>query len=145
MTDTAPAPTGVIEREVRIAARPETVFSFWVEPERIVRWMGRTVDFDARPGGAYRIDYNGTDIARGTVVELDPPRRLVITWGWEAPGDPTPPGASRVEVELTPDGDGTILRLRHTGLAEVAVEGHAVGWDQFLPGLISAAAGASSS
>ena len=145
MTDTAPAPTGVIEREVRIAASPETVFSFWVEPDRIARWMGRTVDFDARPGGAYRIDYNGTDIATGTVIELDPPRRLVISWGWEAPGDPTPPGASRVEVDLTPDGDGTILRLRHTGLVEAAVEGHAVGWDQFLPGLVTVAEGATRS
>ena len=139
MTDNATLTTGTIERELRIAARPETVFSFWVEPDRIRTWMGRTVSMDARAGGAYRIDYNGSDIATGEVLEIDPPRRLVLSWGWEAPGDATPPGASRVEVTLTPDGDGTILRLRHTGLAAEAVEGHAVGWDQFLPGLLAAA------
>jgi uncharacterized protein YndB with AHSA1/START domain len=141
MTDTSTAPTtGVIERELRIAASPETVFDFWVEPDRIVQWMGRTAVFEPRPGGRFRLDYNGSDIARGEVVEIDRPRRLVLTWGWEAPGDATPPGASTVEVTLTPDRDGTILRLRHSGLVEAAVAGHAEGWDQFLPGLATIAA-----
>ena len=130
----------VIEREIRIAAPPETVFAFWTDPDRIARWMGRTVTFDARRGGAFRLDYNGSDIASGEVLELDPPHRLVLSWGWEAAGDPTPPGSSRVEVTLTEDGGGTLLRLRHSGLAAEAVEGHAAGWDQFLPGLVSVAA-----
>lgn len=139
MTDFATLESGVIEREVRIAARPETVFAFWTEPDRIARWMGRTVTIDSRRGGAFRIDYNGSDIARGEVLEIDPPHRLVLSWGWEAEGDATPPGSSRVEVTLAPDGDGTLLRLRHSGLAAEAVEGHAVGWDQFLPALVSVA------
>jgi uncharacterized protein YndB with AHSA1/START domain len=142
MTDNATLETGVIEREVRIAARPETVFAFWTEPDRIVQWMGRTVTMDTRPGGAFRLDYNGSDIARGEVLEIDPPRRLVLSWGWEAAGDETPPGTSRVEVVLTADGDGTILRLRHSGLVAAAVSGHAEGWDQFLPGLVTAVEGA---
>src|SRR5262245_36693922 len=104
-----------IEREVRISAPPATVFAYWVEADRLATWMGRTVSIDARPGGAYRIDYNGTDIAAGTVLEIDPPRRLVLSWGWEQSDDPVPPGASIVEVTLSPDGDGTLLRLRHHG------------------------------
>jgi uncharacterized protein YndB with AHSA1/START domain len=130
---------GLIEREIRIAARPETVFDFWTDPARMARWMGRDVRLDPRPGGEVRIGYNDTDIASGTFVEVDRPVRLVLTWGWEAPGDPTPPGASRVEVTLLPDGDGTILRLRHSGLAPAVVEGHAAGWDQFLPSLVEVA------
>jgi uncharacterized protein YndB with AHSA1/START domain len=102
-------------------------------------WMGRDVRLDPRPGGEFRIDYNGSDVASGTFVEVDPPVRLVLTWGWEQPGDATPPGASTVEVTLTPDGDGTLLRLRHYGLAADAVAGHAQGWDQFLPGLAEVA------
>jgi uncharacterized protein YndB with AHSA1/START domain len=141
MTDSTAIADGVIERELRIAARPETVFAFWTEPQRIVEWMGRTASFEPRPGGAFRLDYNGTDIARGEVLEIDPPRRLVLTWGWEAPGDATPPGASRVEVTLTPDGEGTLLHLRHSALAAEAVAGHAVGWDQFLPSLAAVATG----
>ena len=130
---------GVIERELRIAARPETVFGFWTDPAKMARWMGRDVRLDARPGGEYRIDYNGSDVVRGSFVEVEPPTRLVMTWGWEAAGDSTPPGASRVEVTFVPDGDGTILRLRHSGLPADAVEPHAQGWDQFLPGLAEAA------
>ena len=34
------AAEGVIEREIRIDARPETVFSFWTDPAKMARWMG---------------------------------------------------------------------------------------------------------
>lgn len=127
--------SGALERDLFVAATPDIVFAHFVDPERIARWMGRTVEFDARPGGAWRIDYNGTDIARGEVVEIDPPRRLVYTWGWEAPGEAVGPGGSTVEVTLTPEAGGTRLRLRHSGLPEGEVAGHAQGWDQFLPSL----------
>jgi uncharacterized protein YndB with AHSA1/START domain len=130
-----------VEREVRVAARPETVFPYFTDPERMRRWMGRTISLDPRPGGALRIDYNGEDIVSGAYVELDPPRRVVFTWGWEAPGDPVPPGASTVDVTLTPldDGAATLVRLVHRDLAPESVDGHAIGWDQFLPALVSAA------
>jgi uncharacterized protein YndB with AHSA1/START domain len=129
----------VIEREVRIAAPPETVFAYWTDPVRMARWMGRDIRLDPRPGGEFRVDYNGSDIASGAFVTVEPPSRIVLTWGWEAPGDATPPGASTVEVDLVPDGDGTILRLRHSGLVAEAVSGHAEGWDYFLASLVAAA------
>ena len=139
MTETAPAAIDTIDREIRIRATPETVFDLWVDPTRIVQWMGRTATIDPRPGGAFRLDYNGTDVASGSVLELDRPNRIVLSWGWEAPGDPTPPGSSRVEVTLVADGADTILRLRHSGLAPEAIEGHTQGWDQFLPSLAEVA------
>jgi len=134
---TADPPT--LEREVRIAARPETVFAYFVDPERMARWMGNNVVLDARPGGTLRIDYNGRDIARGEFIAIDPPWRVVFTWGWEMPDDPVPPGASTVEVTLAPDGDGTTVRLVHSGLPADTIGGHAEGWDQFLPALAAAA------
>ena len=94
---------------------------------------------DPSPGGAYRIDYNGSDVASGAFVEVDEPHRIAFTWGWEAPGDPVPPGGSLVEVTLAADGAGTVLRLRHSGLPTESVEGHAEGWDYFLPTLRSVA------
>lgn len=142
MDGTTTMAEGVIERELRIGARPETVFAFWTDPTKMAQWMGRDVRLDPRPGGEFRIDYNGSDIAAGTFMELEPPTRIVLTWGWEMPGDPTPTGASTVEVTLVPDGDGTILRLRHSGLAADAVTGHAEGWDQFLPSLAEVAGAA---
>src|SRR6187402_2599648 len=95
MTD---AVDGVIERELRIDAPPAIVFGFFTDPDRMARWMGRTVVLDPTPGGAYRIDYNGADIASGAFVDIDAPHRVVFTWGWEALGDAVPSGGSLVEV-----------------------------------------------
>ena len=125
-----------IEREVRISARPETVFDLWIDPAQVVTWMGREATIDARRGGPLRLDYGGTDVVRGEIVEVDRPRRLVFTWGWEAAGDLTPPGASLVEVTIEPDGEGSILWLRHSGLVPEAIPGHAEGWDDFLGRLV---------
>ena len=137
---TMPAGTEAIERELRIEAPPETVFDFWTDPVRLATWMGRDVQFEARPGGAVRIDYNGEDVMLGSVVSLERPRRLVFTWGWQKPGDATPPGASTVEVTIEPDGTGSLLRLRHSGLVPEAIAGHTEGWDYFLGRLVSAVA-----
>ena len=132
--------SGAVEREVRIAARPEVVWSFWVDPSRIVRWMGRSATLEPQPGGEFRIDYGNGNVVSGRFVELVEPARLVFTWGWEDPAEAVRPGGSVVEVELTPDGDGTRLRLRHSGLPDDAeVAGHAEGWDYFLSRLLDAA------
>jgi uncharacterized protein YndB with AHSA1/START domain len=99
----------VVEREIRIAARPETVFEFFVDPEKMVQWKGRTAELDPRPGGVYRVEINEQAIARGEYVEIEAPSRVVFTWGWEGQESgehAVPPGSSRVEIELTPVGDG---------------------------------------
>ena len=132
------AEAAVVERSVRIHADPATVFRYWTEPDLVVRWMGRTATLDTRPGGTFRVDYNGTDIASGSFVEVDPPRRLVLTWGWEAPGDSVPPGSSRVEVDFTPDGGATVVTVRHLDLPDDSIASHEAGWDHFLPSLETA-------
>jgi uncharacterized protein YndB with AHSA1/START domain len=134
-----------VARELAIGASPETVWQFLVDPDKAVRWMGQTASFDAQPGGAYRVDVIPGHVASGEFVELDPPHRLVFTWGWE-PGEdgpnPVPPGSTTIEIELVPDGDGTTLRFSHRGLPSVgATESHAHGWDHYLARLVSAAAG----
>jgi uncharacterized protein YndB with AHSA1/START domain len=128
---------GTIVRELRIDARPEIVFSYLVDPARLVCWMGTVATLDPRPGGVFRLDYNGEHVTSGVFVEVDPPRRVVFTWGWEAGGEATPPGSSIVEFDLAPDGDGTVLRLSHRGLATEAIAPHSEGWDYFLPRLAS--------
>jgi uncharacterized protein YndB with AHSA1/START domain len=130
-----------IERTIHIEADPATVFRYWTEHDLLVRWMGRTATIEPRPGGAFRLDYNGTDIVSGTILEVTPAERLVLTWGWEAAGDNVPPGSSRVEVVFVPDGNGTTVTVRHLDLPSDSIEGHATGWDHFLPQLATALAG----
>ena len=130
-----------VEREVRIAASPETIFPFFTDPEKMVRWKGATATLDARPGGIYRVDVTGRDMARGEYVEVTPPTRVVFTWGWEDEGNPVPPGSSTVEITLIPDGAETIVRLRHFGLSAEDGGKHAGGWDHYLERLTIAAPG----
>ena len=138
---TAPQEGDAVERQVRIAARPETIFPFFTDPEKMMRWKGISATLDPRPGGAYRVDMNGHDVAQGEYVEVVPNSKVVFTWGWEAVGSPLPPGASTVEVTLIPDGDGTIVRLRHFNLAPDQQEVHAMGWEHYMARLVVAAEG----
>jgi len=134
-----------VEREITIAASPETVWQFLVDPGKATSWMGETASFDPRPGGSYRVSVIPGHTAAGEFVELDPPRRLVYTWGWEPGKDgpnPVPAGSSTIEIELVPAGDGTTLRFSHTGLpSSEAAESHAHGWDHYLERLAVAARG----
>lgn len=121
-----------IQREVHIAAPPETVFAFFVEPERLVRWMGATARLDPRPGGEFRVEYSDGGVVLGTFVAVERPRRVAFTWGWQDTDDPIRPGASTVEVTLTEDEGGTLVRLRHSGLSGESRRTHEEGWIHFL-------------
>ncbi len=74
-----------------------------------------------------RIRYpNGVEAA-GEVIAIEPPARIVFSYGY-ASGEPIPPGASRVTIELVEDPAGTRLSLRHA-FAEATVRDHHVqGW-----------------
>lgn len=131
-----------VEVEVRIAASPETVFDFFVDPKLMIQWMGRAVEADPRSGGILRCDIRDETVVRGEYVEVDRPRRVVFTWGWEGDGPSIDPGESTVEVLLAPDGDGTHLRLVHSGLPTVdSAERHGHGWRHYLGRLAKAATG----
>jgi uncharacterized protein YndB with AHSA1/START domain len=125
-------PRGAIEITQRIDAPPEIVFSYLTDSARFIQWMGIGAALDARPGGRYRIDVDGEHIASGEYQEIDPPRRLVMSWGWE--GHPTvPPGSTTVEITLTSEKGATLLRLRHLGLPDEAERRqHTAGWNQYI-------------
>jgi uncharacterized protein YndB with AHSA1/START domain len=130
-----------VEREIRISARPETIFPFFTDPAKMMRWKGLDVTLDPQPGGIYRVDLNGRDIVRGAYIEIVPYSRVVFTWGWEGQGNPVPPGSSTVEVTLVADGNGTLVRLRHLGLPPETHGPHAAGWDHYLPRMVIAVQG----
>jgi len=162
-----PPGTSVSEHEVRVAASPETVFAYFTDPAKLVRWMGVEATLDPRPGGICRIALDpsqatveqfaafiqrerssepadvgpGAGVMLGEFVEVDPPERIVLTWGWELELLSVPPRSTLVEVSLTPDGDETVVRLSHRQLPADMVAFHGAGWDHFRPRLAIAAAG----
>ncbi len=132
--------TGVVEQTLRIRARPQTVWRYWTEPDRMCAWWGEVADLDPRPGGICRVQARHGGTMVGEYVELVPYERIVFTFGWEpAEGAPdVPPGSTRVEVSLVEEASDTIMTVRHTGLPASEADKHDEGWGHFLPLLVEA-------
>lgn len=124
---------------IDIDAAPEVVFRFLVTDEGMTAWMGRWASLEPVPGGAFAVDIAGYP-ARGTFLEVDPPRRVIVSWGFEG-NESLPPGASTVSFELTAIGAGTRVEVIHTDLPDTDVPGHRDGWNHFLPRFARAATG----
>lgn len=135
MTETPPL---TVER--RVAAPPAAVYAYLTESERWARWQGAGADVDAVPGGRFRMTMGNGMTAEGRFLELVTDERVVFTWGWLG-NESLPPGSSTVEIELVPDGEGTLVRLTHRGLPLDETEIHLVGWRHYLPRLALAAEG----
>ena len=124
----------------RIAARPSIVFEAMTTAEGVAAWFGPDdlpvvrAEMDARVGGAYRVHFRTLDgrehEACGEFLEVVPPRRIVMSWSWGFGGELDERGRiSRVEIELTPVGDGTELTFTHADLgSEDSAKSHAQGW-----------------
>jgi uncharacterized protein YndB with AHSA1/START domain len=124
---------------ITVDAEPDEVFNYFTRPEAIVRWMGDYAVLEAHPGGQFTVDINGVPV-RGTYLELDPPHRVVLSWG-HAGSDRLPPGASTVEVTLAPADEGTLVTIVHRGLPGPEAAEHAAGWPHFLRRLALAGSG----
>ncbi len=122
MDPAAPNARDVIEIQRWIGARPETVFSYFTDPEKFLRWQGEDASIDPHPGGKFRLSVRGHSegVMRGEFLAVVAPHRLVFTWGWEgiACGNHGLAALlekpSTVEILLESRGAGTLLRLRQT-------------------------------
>ncbi len=116
-----------LDRTVTIVAGRETVFRYFTDSGRFAAWWGEGSKIEPRPGGAVRIRFPNGIEAGGEVVEIDPPRRIVFSYGFVS-GEPIPAGASRVTIVLEEAAHGTLVRLRHE-LPNAAVrDEHVQGW-----------------
>jgi uncharacterized protein YndB with AHSA1/START domain len=140
--------TDAIVREIQIDASPETVFGFFTEPDKLTRWLADEAEVDPRPGGINHQTHSGGPdnpagpyYMRGEFVEVEPPSRVVFTWGFDNPDVDIDPGGSTVEVTLEPKEGGTFVRLVHSGLPESELAAHAEGWTDMLERLAAAVTG----
>jgi uncharacterized protein (TIGR03086 family) len=128
----------IFDKSVIVPLDPNATFDLVTQPERLRRWLAVAARVDLRAGGDFRWTVNPGHHAAGTIVDVDPGKRVTFTFGWEEDAD-LPPGASTVSVTLTPVDGGTEVRLVHDGLNDEQAARHAEGWNHFLGRLVDAA------
>ena len=109
--------------------------SWWPVETHSINVDVAEIVFEPEVGGTvYEIGANGERCHWATVLEWDPPHRLVLAWNiLVREGDVT-----EVEVRFLPEGDGTRVELEHRGWDDVALEGpvkranYDSGWDVVL-------------
>ncbi|MFI6289242.1 SRPBCC family protein [Streptomyces sp. NPDC051018] len=132
-----------IEREITIAAPVERVWAVLTEPEHVGSWFGQgePTPVDLRPGGTMILDHGQYGVFPTTIVEVDPPHRFSYRWASAYPGEQAVNGNSTlVEFTLTPEGDGTRLKVVEAGFASITIpeerrdtasyESHEGGWTE---------------
>jgi uncharacterized protein YndB with AHSA1/START domain len=133
-----------IEREVRIEAPVETVWSIVTEPENIARWFAEYAEVDLRPGGDLLFRFESGVDGKGTVDKVEPPS--LFSFRWISPEPERDMEAAQghyttVEFRLAAAGEGTLLQVVESGFAELEgteaenaalAERHTGGWGMFL-------------
>ena len=134
---------GRVVHELLLPQRREVVFEFFVDAAKLVRWIGISAQLEPVPGGRFRFEVAPGQYCEGHYVEIDPPARVVFTWGWTEPWFDLAPGASLVEVDLTETdrGERTHLRLVHHRLPGELRALHDEGWTSFLGRLTAVTSG----
>ena len=93
-----------VERHVTLPTDLDEAWTLLTRPEDQAGWLGADVVLDPIPGAdGLVIDHDGTH-RRLTVDRVEVGRHL--SWRWWVDGDEGS-AASRVEITLSPDGDGT--------------------------------------
>jgi uncharacterized protein YndB with AHSA1/START domain len=116
-----------LDRTLLIRAHREIVFAYFTESPRWAAWWGAGSTIEAHAGGRMYIRHpNGVE-ASGEVLQVQPPERIVFTYGYES-GVPIPPGGSRVTVRLDAHPAGTLLHLAHEFADVNARDEHVQGW-----------------
>lgn len=113
-----------------LESTPEKVWHALTDPELTGEYWGHSNISDWRAGSTWehrRTDGSGIADVVGTVLEAEPPRRLVMTF--DGPGAEPPDGPSRVTLEIEPYHEIVRLRVTHENLADSeALDAVSAGW-----------------
>ncbi|KRC59236.1 hypothetical protein ASE14_15850 [Agromyces sp. Root81] len=130
--------TAAVTVSRRIAASADRLFDAWLDPVSLAVWMRRdgsepsNVVADPRVGGAFTITMNdpgGSFVHAGSYTVIDRPHTLEFTWRSIA----THHTDSVVRVTFRPDGDATVVEVRHEQLPDAeAVQQHTEGWTEII-------------
>jgi uncharacterized protein YndB with AHSA1/START domain/DNA-binding transcriptional ArsR family regulator len=121
-----------------IASTPERVWEALTDPDQTATYWGHRNVSGWSKGDSWehaRLDGSGVD-GGGTIIEIDPPRRLVHTWGDLADAD-HPERLSRVTFDIEPRDDVVRLTVTHENLTPEQLEPTQDGWALVLSSLKS--------
>jgi uncharacterized protein YndB with AHSA1/START domain len=131
-------PDRAIELSTTIDASPEAVLRALTDAGELARWFPSEAESDPRTGGpySYRFEFE-EDTSRnhtyaGEYREVSSGR---VAYSWQTAAGPT-----EVDFRIAPGGDGTEVRLVHSGWDahdDDAVEEFRQGWGFFLDNLKS--------
>lgn len=116
-------------------APPERVFNAWLDHDQFQAWIGpegmqcEVPVMEARVGGRYEIKMRMSTgqilPVSGVFKTIEPPKRLVFTWGWENDAD----RQSLITLTFRAVGNKTEMTLKQEGLATVeSRNSHEEGW-----------------
>lgn len=98
-----------------IRTTPEKLWQALIDPDFTRRyWMETSQDCNWTPGASWRLmKSDGSVLDTGEVLEIDPPRRLVLSWRNEFILPMREEGYSRMTYELEPQKGSVKLMVTH--------------------------------
>lgn len=139
-TETATPVAQTVTTSRDIAASPERVFALWTDPQAMMRWFGKddmtNIDmaFEAVEGGHWhaRARNPAGEVFRilGTVRAVEPARRLLMSWTYEAP-DGVLGNETELEVQFEPSAKGCRVTINHRRILYTP-DAFREGWEQSL-------------
>jgi len=119
---------------------PDTLWLALIEPEFTRRyWYGSVQQSEWKSNAAWRLVAEGRVTDSGTVLAIDPPRRLVLSWRNEFLPELKAEGYSRCAFELEKRGEAVKLTVTHEIDKESSklIEAVSGGWPIILSSLKS--------
>ncbi|GLV59722.1 hypothetical protein KDH_65470 [Dictyobacter sp. S3.2.2.5] len=108
-----------LEKDLYIKATTDRVFRALIDKEDLEHWFLKHAEVEMHPGGTIHFVWGTGTVNHGTILLLEPPRRLSYTW------ESLSPSPTIITFDLHPVYNGTHLHLSHTGIGE------GPDWDNF--------------
>src|SRR5512140_1206716 len=98
-----------------IRTTPEKLWEALTEPQFIRQyWFNFAIECGWKKGSPWKmVSAEGTLTDAGEILEIDPPRRMVIRWQHEWKPELKAEGPSRCTIELEPVGNAVKLTITH--------------------------------
>jgi uncharacterized protein YndB with AHSA1/START domain len=117
-----------LEQSFFFRAPPSSVFQALTESESLLKWFLTKAEFEAKPGGVYRFQWNNGYTLEGRISRFRKNRALAYTFGSED---------NLVSFELSRRRNGTLLTLRDVMIDADSLASRAGHWAYYLMNLKS--------